>query len=109
MALAERQLRARFGEGLVDHRTYVIASDGDLMEGISHEACSLAGHQRLDRLIVLYDDNQISIDGSTSLAFSDDTVKRFAAYGWHSTAIDGHDPAQVEQALRARRTATGRP
>jgi transketolase len=101
MALAERQLRARFGEGLVDHRTYVIASDGDLMEGISHEACSLAGHQRLDRLIVLYDDNHISIDGSTSLAFSDDTVKRFAAYGWHSTAIDGHDPAQVEQALRA--------
>jgi transketolase len=101
MALAERQLRARFGEGLVDHRTYVIASDGDLMEGISHEACSLAGHQRLDRLIVLYDDNQISIDGSTSLAFSDDSVKRFAAYGWNSTAIDGHDPAQVEQALRA--------
>jgi transketolase len=101
MALAERQLRARFGEGLVDHRTYVIASDGDMMEGISHEACSLAGHQRLDRLIVLYDDNQISIDGSTSLAFSDDTAKRFAAYGWHSTAIDGHDPAQVEQALRA--------
>jgi transketolase len=101
MALAERQLRARFGEGLVDHRTYVIASDGDLMEGISHEACSFAGHQRLDRLIVIYDDNQISIDGSTSLAFSDDTVKRFAAYGWHSTAIDGHDPAQIEQALRA--------
>ena len=84
MALAERQLRARFGEGLVDHRTYVIASDGDLMEGISHEASSFAGHQRLDRLIVLYDDNHISIDGSTSLAFSDDTVKRFAAYGWHS-------------------------
>jgi transketolase len=101
MALAERQLRARFGKGLVDHRTYVLASDGDLMEGISHEACSLAGHQRLDRLIVLYDDNQISIDGSTSLAFSDDTVKRFAAYGWHSVAIDGHDQAQVEQALRA--------
>jgi transketolase len=101
MTLAERQLRARFGKDLVDHRTYVLASDGDLMEGISHEACSLAGHQRLDRLIVLYDDNQISIDGSTSLAFSDDTVKRFAAYGWHSVAIDGHDQAQVEQALRA--------
>jgi transketolase len=99
MALAERHLRARFGEGLVDHRIYVIASDGDLMEGISHEACSLAGHQRLSRLIVLYDDNQISIDGSTSLAFSDATVTRFAAYGWNSTAIDGHDPAQVEQAL----------
>jgi transketolase len=101
MALAERQLRARFGPELVDHRTYVIASDGDLMEGISHEACSLAGHQRLSRLIVLYDDNHISIDGSTSLAFSDDSVKRFAAYGWNSLAIDGHDAAQVEQALRA--------
>ena len=101
MALAERQLRARFGADLVDHRTYVIASDGDLMEGISHEACSFAGHQRLDRLIVLYDDNQISIDGSTSLSFSDDSVKRFAAYGWNSVAIDGHDPAQIEQALRA--------
>jgi transketolase len=101
MALAERQLRARFGRELVDHRTYVIASDGDLMEGISHEACSLAGHQRLNRLTVLYDDNHISIDGSTSLAFSDDTVQRFAAYGWHSVAIDGLDPAQVEQALRA--------
>jgi len=101
MALAERQLRARFGADLVDHRTYVIASDGDLMEGISHEASSFAGHQRLSRLIVLYDDNQISIDGSTSLAFSDDSVARFAAYGWNSVAIDGHDPAQVEQALRA--------
>jgi transketolase len=101
MALAERQLRARFGADLVDHRTYVIASDGDLMEGISHEACSFAGHQRLNRLVVLYDDNHISIDGSTSLAFSDDSVKRFAAYGWNSVAIDGHDPAQVEQALRA--------
>ena len=68
MALAERHLRARFGADLVDHRTYVIASDGDLMEGISHEACSLAGHQRLDRLVVLFDDNRISIDGPTSLA-----------------------------------------
>jgi transketolase len=103
MALAERQLRARFGAELVDHRTYVIASDGDLMEGVSHEACSLAGHQKLDRLIVLYDDNQISIDGSTELAFSDDTLERFAAYGWNSTAIDGHDPAQVEQALEEAR------
>ncbi len=99
MALAERQLRARFGADLVDHRTYVIASDGDLMEGVSHEACSFAGHQKLDRLIVLYDDNQISIDGATELAFSDDTLKRFAAYGWNSAAIDGHDPAQIEQAL----------
>jgi transketolase len=99
MALAERQLRARFGAELVDHRTYVIASDCDLMEGVSHEACSFAGHQRLDRLIVLYDDNHISIDGSTSLAFTDDTLGRFAAYGWNATAIDGHDPAQIEKAL----------
>jgi transketolase len=100
MALAERQLRARFGPDLVDHRTYVIASDGDLMEGVSHEACSLAGHQRLDRLIVLYDDNQISIDGPTSLALSDDALRRFDAYGWHTDAIDGHDPAAIGTALQ---------
>jgi transketolase len=100
MALAERQLRARFGQDLVDHRTFVIASDGDLMEGISHEACSFAGHQRLDRLIVLYDDNQISIDGPTSLALSDDALKRFEAYGWHTQSIDGHDPAAIETALQ---------
>src|SRR5690606_10844605 len=99
MALAERHLRARFGAELVDHRTWVIASDGDLMEGISHESCSLAGHQRLDRLIVLYDDNQISIDGPTSLATSDDTLKRFEAYGWRTDAVDGHDPAAIEAAL----------
>ena len=99
MALAERHLRARFGADLVDHRTYVIASDGDLMEGISHETCSLAGHQRLDRLVVLYDDNRISIDGPTSLAMSDDTLKRFEAYGWQVATIDGHDPAAIEAAL----------
>ena len=99
MAFAERHLRARFGADLVDHRTWVIASDGDLMEGISHEACSLAGHQRLDRLTVLFDDNRISIDGPTSLATSDDTLKRFEAYGWRVGAIDGHDPAAVEAAL----------
>jgi transketolase len=99
MALAERHLRARFGADLVDHRTYVIASDGDLMEGISHEACSLAGHQRLDRLVVLFDDNRISIDGPTALATSDDTRKRFEAYGWRVDAVDGHDPAAVEAAL----------
>src|SRR5690606_7706626 len=82
MALAERILNARFGDDLVDHRTYVLCSDGDLMEGISHEACSLAGHLKLGRLIVLYDDNEISIDGPTSLSFSDDTLRRFEAYGW---------------------------
>jgi transketolase len=99
MALAERHLRARFSADLVDHRTYVIASDGDLMEGISHEACSLAGHQRLDRLVVLFDDNRISIDGPTSLATSDDTLQRFQAYHWRVGAVDGHDPAAIEAAL----------
>jgi transketolase len=105
MALAERHLRARFGADLVDHRTYVIASDGDLMEGISHEACSFAGHQRLDRLVVLYDDNHISIDGPTSLAMSDNTLERFEAYGWRVGAIDGHDPAAIKAALAAARDA----
>jgi transketolase len=105
MALAERHLRARFGAALVDHRTYVVASDGDLMEGISHEACSLAGHQRLDRLIVLFDDNQVTIDGSTALAVSDDQLGRFRAYGWRASRIDGHDPAAIEAALAETETA----
>jgi transketolase len=99
MALAERLLAARFGRSLVDHRTWVIASDGDLMEGISHEAASLAGHLRLDRLTVMWDDNSISIDGGTSLATSDDVLKRFAAYGWAVKRVDGHDPVQVAAAL----------
>jgi len=99
MALAERVLNARFGDGLVDHKTYVIASDGDLMEGISHESCALAGHLKLNRLIVLYDDNHISIDGPTSLADSTDVVKRFESYGWAAWRIDGLDAAQVDRAL----------
>ncbi|MCW3477901.1 transketolase [Limobrevibacterium gyesilva] len=99
MALAERMLAARFGKSLVDHRTWVIASDGDLMEGISHEAASLAGHLRLERLTVLWDDNSISIDGGTALSTSDDQLKRFAAYGWAVKRVDGHDPAQVAAAL----------
>jgi transketolase len=101
MALAERLLNARFGDGLVDHRTYVIASDGDLMEGISHEACALAGHLKLNRLIVLFDDNGISIDGPTSLAESGDVVKRFESYGWAVTRIDGHDAGAVDRALNS--------
>ncbi|MGI9416488.1 MAG: transketolase [Geminicoccaceae bacterium] len=99
MALGERHLAARFGRDLVDHWTYVIASDGDLMEGVSHEAAALAGHQKLGRLIVLYDDNQISIDGPTSLAMSTHQQGRFQAYGWHVIAVDGHDPEQIEAAL----------
>lgn len=83
MALAERHLRARLGSEIVDHRTWVICGDGDLMEGVSHEAASLAGHQKLGRLVAVYDDNQITIDGSTDLTFSDDTQQRFEAYGWH--------------------------
>ncbi|HLZ83406.1 MAG TPA: transketolase [Caulobacteraceae bacterium] len=100
MALAERMLAARFGAELVDHHTYVVAGDGCLMEGISHEAIDLAGHLRLGRLIVLWDDNGISIDGPTSLATSTDQVKRFAASGWHVQAIDGHDPSAIARALR---------
>jgi transketolase len=99
MALAERILAARFGKSLVDHRTWVIASDGDLEEGVSHEAASLAGHLGLDRLAVLYDDNGISIDGETSLSFSEDVPRRFAAYGWAVRRVDGHDHAAVAAAL----------
>jgi transketolase len=99
MALAERMLAARFGKSLVDHRTWVICSDGDLQEGISHEAASLAGHLKLDRLCVLYDDNSISIDGDTALSFTDDTPKRFAAYGWAVRRVDGHDHEAVAAAI----------
>jgi len=99
MALAERHLAARFGKSLVDHRTWVIASDGDLMEGISHEAASLAGHLKLERLCVLYDDNDISIDGATSLSLSDDALKRFSAYNWAVRRVDGHDHEAVAAAL----------
>ncbi len=105
MALAERLLNARFGDDLVDHHTYVIAGDGCLMEGISQEAISLAGHLRLNKLIVLWDDNAISIDGGTELSTSEDQLQRFAAAGWDSVAVDGHDPEAVAAALaRARET-----
>ena len=103
MALAERMLAAEFSDDLVDHYTYVIAGDGCLMEGISHEAISLAGHLRLNRLIVLFDDNNISIDGPTSLSVSDDQLARFAASGWSVASVDGHDPAAIEAAIDAAR------
>jgi len=104
MALAERLMNARFGDEHVDHFTYVIAGDGCLMEGLSHEAISLAGHLRLNRLIVLLDDNQISIDGATSLSCSDDQLARFKACGWSACRIDGHDPEAIAAAIeRARR------
>jgi len=105
MALAERILNARFGGELVDHHTYVIASDGDLMEGISHEACSLAGHLRLNRLIVLFDDNGISIDGPTSLSESGDILARFAAMGWAARRIDGQNADEIARALEWAKTS----
>ncbi|MGI4797830.1 MAG: transketolase, partial [Janthinobacterium lividum] len=99
IALAERMLASRFGRSLVDHRTWVIASDGDLMQGVSHEAADLAGHLRLEKLTVLWDDNSVSLDGDTALSHSSDTLKRFAAQGWATKRVDGHDPAQLAGAL----------
>jgi transketolase len=99
MALAERMLAAEFGDTVVDHYTYVFCGDGCLMEGISHEALSLAGHLRLSKLIVFYDDNSISIDGPTELAVSDDQVLRFRAHGWAAERIDGHDTDAIAAAI----------
>ncbi|MYG51691.1 MAG: transketolase [Rhodospirillaceae bacterium] len=101
MALAERMMNARFGDDLVDHRTWAVAGDGCLMEGISQEAITLAGHLGLGRLIVLFDDNEISIDGPTALATSDDQARRFEACGWHVQQVDGHDPAALAAAMQA--------
>ena len=112
MALAERWLAARFnrpGFPVVDHYTYVLAGDGDLMEGVSHEAASLAGHWGLGKLIVLYDDNHISIDGPTELAFTEDVLKRFDAYGWHVQRVDGHSMEEVDAAIRRAQAETDRP
>ena len=103
MALAERMLNAEFGDDLVDHRTWVIASDGDLQEGISHEAISLAGHLKLNRLCVLWDDNEISIDGPTQMSESTDVCKRFEAAGWNTAKVDGHDMDAIDKAIEAAR------
>lgn len=103
MAMAEAFMARTFNRDsfpLVDHYTYAIVSDGDLMEGISHEAASFAGHQKLGKLIYLYDSNRISIDGSTDLSFTDDTLKRFEAYGWHVISVDGHNHEEIEAAIR---------
>jgi transketolase len=99
MAIAEKHMAAVFGDKVVDHKTYVLASDGDLMEGISHEAIALAGHLKLNKLIVLFDDNGISIDGALSLSDSTDQVKRFEACGWASWRVDGQDPQAIAAAL----------
>ena len=105
MAMAEAHVRASYGSDVADHRTWVIASDGDLMEGISHEAISLAGHMKLDRLIVLWDDNEISIDGALSVAETGDQIMRFVAAGWNAVRVDGHDPAALEAAIQAALTS----
>jgi len=113
MAIAEAHLSAKFnrpGFSVLDHYTYVIASDGDLMEGVASEACSLAGHLGLGKLIVLYDDNHISIDGSTDLAFTEDRMGRFNAYGWHTQEVpDGNDTAAIAKALEEARGEEDRP
>jgi len=106
MAIAEAHLAAEFGKDLVDHHTYVLASDGDLMEGISQEAIALAGHLKLNKLVVLFDDNGISIDGPLSLADSVDQVKRFEAAGWAATRIDGHDREAIARALEKARSSS---
>jgi transketolase len=111
MAVAERLLRAQYGAELIDHYTFVICSDGDLMEGVSHEAASLAGHLGLGRLIWVYDDNHISIDGPTEIALGDDAVKRFSAYGWHTENLGevANDTSALEAALRRAMSVEDRP
>jgi transketolase len=109
MALAERLLNQRYGDDIVGHYTYCLAGDGCLMEGISQEAISLAGHLKLGKLIILFDDNQISIDGSTDLSVSDDQLKRFRASNWHTAAVDGHDPEAIALAIENARGVTDRP
>ncbi|NLE21206.1 MAG: transketolase [Actinobacteria bacterium] len=110
MALAERYLAATFGGDVMDHYTYVLAGDGCMMEGISGEAASFAGHQQLGKLILLYDDNHITIDGSTDLAFTEDVCKRYEAYGWHVQRVtDGNDVDAIDAAIAAAKNETGKP
>ncbi|WP_274424745.1 transketolase [Chelativorans sp. YIM 93263] len=109
MAMAERSLASQFGDEIVDHRTWVFCGDGCLMEGISQEAISLAGHHRLGKLIVMYDDNGISIDGDTAKAFTEDTHGRFEAAGWQMLACDGHDVEEIDRAIETAKADTSRP
>jgi len=100
MAIAEEVMKKRFGSNLINHRTYVIASDGDFMEGISHEAMSLAGHLKLKNLVVFFDNNKVSIDGSTKLTVSDNYKKRFESYGWNFQEVNGHNEKQISKAIK---------
>jgi transketolase len=109
LAIAERLMRDTFGSDLCDHYTYAICSDGDIMEGVAQEAASLAGHLGLGRVVFLYDDNHITIDGSTKLSFTEDVGKRFEAYGWHVLEIDGHDTTAIEAAIHLGRAEQCRP
>jgi transketolase len=112
MALAERLMALEFnrpGFKVVDHHTYAIVSDGDLMEGVSHEAASIAGHLGLGKLVYLYDDNKITIEGETALAYSEDARRRFEAYGWHVQKVDGHDRAAIAEAIELAKAETDRP
>jgi len=112
MAMAEASLTGRFNSdahSVINHYTYVIASDGDLQEGIAHEACALAGHHQLGKLIVLYDDNHISIDGDTAVSFTEDVLKRYKAYGWHTLRIDGHDGKSIRAAIELAQAHTTQP
>ncbi len=109
MAIAEVQLRARFGPDLVDHNTFAFVSDGDILEGVAAEAASLAGHLGLGRIVFLYDDNAISLEGPTDWTFSEDVPRRFDAYGWHTLTVDGHDHAAIDEAIAAALAEADRP
>ncbi|NNF64936.1 MAG: transketolase [Acidimicrobiia bacterium] len=109
MAVAEAQLEAKFGSDLVDHKTYVFCSDGDLMEGVAAEAASLAGHLELGKVIAIYDDNHISLEGPTSWTFTENVVQRFESYGWHTIVVDGHDHVAIDQAIEEAKSTIGRP
>ena len=106
MALAEKILNKKFGSSLIDHFTYVFVGDGCMMEGISHEVLSFSGHLKLNKLIVFYDDNDISIDGPTSLTFTDNSKLRLEAYGWNYIKINGHDHNQIRNAIKKARKST---
>ena len=108
-SLAEKILSSKFGDKTIDHYTYVFAGDGCLMEGLSHEASSLAGHFKLSKLIVFFDDNSISIDGPTNLSVSEDTIKRYESYGWSTITIDGHNHEELFQAMSPENENVGKP